>query len=168
MTDNDFINAEWGSGNIKKEWYTRPLKGPKVGEQLIVFTASPYYSPAYIAGIYRFSEELRASILRDMAPPEEVRLLAILMIVLILCICVVTHKVLLRAPSSRRQKRVVGVFVSLLLLFNFSLYVYYESGISGYTDIRMDVLLIWPVLIVNLALLISVMRRLVLNRQDSS
>lgn len=62
----------------------------------------------------------------------------------LLCLALFALSLPRSVPESRRRRLVAG----LLPLAALGLYAFYESGVSAYTDIRADLLLIYPALFV--------------------
>lgn len=148
--------GKYTPGKLKPEWYTRPLEGPKVGDRLIVFKVGEQSGGSFwIQYSYRFSDLDRELVLREMAPPERkdwtqlAAFLAILACPFLSLACFLRLRAPSGAPSRRRMYQAA---ILLLPLLSLATYGYYESGISLYSNIRTDVLLLWPALALSFAL----------------
>lgn len=138
-------------GKLKPEWFVRSFHGPKIGDRVIVF-GNLDASGALIVqpeAVYRFSKENRDAVLRYMAPAERSAWIQAPIALLLLALPLIGLVFLLAQPISfvsdrmrRRLRRCNYVFPLIAAV----LYAFYESGISIYTNIRVDLLLIWPAL----------------------
>ena len=130
-------------------WRTQPLKGPEVGDRLIVFAVGGNDGPTAIesAAAYRYSAANREIALRHMAK-ERAAEIQIPLFLAMMALPVLSLTLLRRAraaPASAKRPRQT---VAALAVVALGLYAYYEAGISAYSDIRIDLLLVWPALIV--------------------
>ena len=138
-----------------EEWSNMPFKEPKIGERLIIFTQQLPLNPlepAKIITAYEFSEDLKEMVIREMVPPERsgaVQLPLFLLILGIPLACLILLIVSIRSLNTKSNR--LTIFMSLMV---FAIYAYYESGISIHTNIRVDLLLIYPALLGNVAILI--------------
>lgn len=139
------------------------VKYPEIGEILIVFSLvkyDDYYSNGtrIILGkslivdgrFLNYSEEVKKLILSNMAPPERTGFaqdIALVFIVISPIIGIILYTLsLFLAFKSKQYLRTIIFFIPLFAL---TVYLYYESGISVYTNIRIDLLLIYPALILS-------------------
>jgi len=121
-----------------------------------LFGGAPDIS-AEVVEVYRFTPENRERVLSNMAPEERsgaIQLPLFYVILVIPCICLVLLMLscLKRFRSRRKTIWLLAVFLSVV---DFAVYAYYDSGISIWTNIRIDLLLVYPALILNSAILIT-------------
>lgn len=146
---------------------------PEVGEKLIVF-ALVKYDDYYRNGtriifgkslsvdgrFLKYSEEFKEPILSNMAPPERtghVQDLAFDFILISPIIGIILY--ILSLFSTFKTKQFLRTVIFFIPLLTLSIYLYYESGISVYTNIRIDLLFIylalflsfifWPILLIH-------------------
>ena len=135
------------SQGVTEAWKARPLAGPEVAAKLIVFAIGPVEAAAVQAwSVYRFSPQNRAVALEHAATERSGRI-QIPVFFLLLALPVAIMILFVRASSatiSPRARRHLRNAVSALAVFTLGLYVFYESGISGYSNIRVDLIVIWP------------------------
>jgi hypothetical protein len=138
---SDFEPGPAGQASrLKPEWSSRPLPSPNAGDRLIVFgrrTADGGLGVESWA-VFRDTPDNRATARRFMAPPERSLWVQAPVAVALLAAPVLAW-LLLRHPRRRRWTYAVAAAAA-------ALYAFYESGISLYTDIRVDLLLIYPAL----------------------
>lgn len=142
--------GKYTPGKLKPEWYTRPLTGPSVGEKLIIFKVGRQTDGSFLLQFsYAFSEANRELVLREMAPPERkdwtqaAAFFAMVTAPVLSLICFFR----LRSPVLSRSRRwILTAAILVIPLLSLATYGYYESGISIYSNIRIDVLVIWPAL----------------------
>ena len=136
-------------GNVKDnyiylKWQIPKPKGLQEGDKLIVIA---YVIPktkketfketeAEVAGVYKYSNANRETVLKNMAPPERKASIQLPLLLMIFIIPIFL----------KLQKRHHNVSIVLILL-QFVAYFIYESGISKYSNIRVDLLLVYPALI---------------------
>lgn len=155
----DTTPFDWYIRPLKKEWYKTPLIGPKEGEKLIVFTLEKRdlaEIDAEVIEVYKFSETNRKTVLENMAPPERDASVQIPLLLIILVIPVIS--LILYISSSAQYFTNKGVFYFLIMLLSFvqfAIYPIYESGISIHSNIRIDLLLVYPALLTSVIILIS-------------
>ncbi|MCH8924793.1 MAG: hypothetical protein IH924_01495 [Proteobacteria bacterium] len=146
------------SEGITEAWKARPLAGPEVTAKLIVFSIGPAEAAGVQAwSVYRFSPQNRAMVLEHAATERSGRiqipvfflLLALPVVIVILFVRTSSAKISPRAQRRLRQA------VSALAVLTLGLYVFYESGISAYSNIRVDLIVVWPA--VGTALVVGVL-----------
>jgi hypothetical protein len=120
------------------EWQRRPLAAPGAGERVLVFAlpADDGVLRVQSWAVYRATPENVATARRHMAPAERSWWLQGPIAVVLLALPVAGIVGLVR----RRR------WTYALPLAAGALYAYYESGISIYSNIRVDLLLLWPAL----------------------
>ena len=138
-------------------WYEKPLEGPTVGDKLIVFSYVPKGAPELVlqGPVFRYSDENRLLIIDQMAPPERedwIQLPIIALILLIPLLSIFFYRCSKHNNLSDTKRKLFRKLALILPLLALGLYVYYESGISMYSNIRIDLLLIWPALAFNIVL----------------
>lgn len=143
-------DGRYTPGKLKPEWYTRALAGPTAGYKLIIFKVDERSDGAFwIQYSYVDSSENRAIVLARMAPPERkdwtqvAAFLALLACPFLSLACYLGWQ---KASVPPVGKRILLAAILLLPLIALLIYRYYESGISIHSNIRIDVLLIWPAL----------------------
>jgi hypothetical protein len=137
----DFEPAEPGrAGQLKPEWKTRPLPGPTPRDRLIVFGRRVQDGSLGVESwaVFRDTLENRQMARRAMAPAERSGWVQG-PVALALLAAPVVALLLLRRGRRRRWNYVLAPAAA-------GLYAFYESGISLYTNIRVDLLLIYPAL----------------------
>lgn len=153
--DSNTTPFDWYSRPLKKEWYKAPLIGPKEGEKLIVFTLEKkdlVSIDAEVVEVYKFSESNRNTVLDNMAPPERKASIQIPLFLIILVIPMISI-ILYIAPFAQNKNILV---IMILSFVQFAIYRIYESGISIYSNIRIDLLLIYPALLASVVTIIAV------------
>ncbi len=159
-----------------KEWLEKGYVGPSVGDKLIIFVyttreALRKTGTLFIQGpIYRYTEENRFRVTEQMALPERTVWiqLPLFFVILLLPVASIIFSAISRKKNINKVRKQNLKAISLLLpLLSIILYIYYESGISSYSDIRIDLLIIWPAMIANgvmiivysLEMIIGIMRK---------
>lgn len=134
-------------GGTTEAWQARPLTGPTVGAELIVFSIGPPESLGILAwSVYRFTPQNRAGILEH-AATERSASIQIPVLVLILAIPLAMVILFVRSLSAavpEEKRRRLRRIDSVLAVLTLGLYVFYETGISVYSNIRIDLLVILP------------------------
>ena len=135
------------SEGVTEAWKARPLTGPEVAAKLIVFSIGPAQAAAVQAwSVYRFSPQNRAVVLEHAATERSGRIqipVFFLLVALPVAIIILFVRILSAEISPRAQRRLRQV-ISALVVLTFGLYIFYESGISAYSNIRVDLIVIWP------------------------
>ena len=135
------------SQGVTEGWKARPIESPEVAAKLIVFSIGPTEAAGVQAwSVYRFSPQNRAVVLEHAATersgqiqiPVFFLLLALPVLIVILFVRTSSAKI---SPRARRRLRHA---VSALAVLTLGLYVFYESGISAYSNIRVDLIVVWP------------------------
>lgn len=135
------------AGGVTEAWKARPLAGPEVGANLIVFSIGPAEATGVQSwSVYRFSVQNRAAAVEHAATERSARIqipiffliLALPVVIVILFVRAMSAKI---SPQTRRRLRLA---VAALAVLTPGLYVFYESGISVYSNIRIDLIVIWP------------------------
>ena len=134
-------------GGVTEAWKARPLAGPEIAAKLIVFSIGPAEAAGVQAwSVYRFSPQNRALVLEHAATERSGRI-QIPVFFLLLALPVVIVILFVRASSAKispRARRRLRQAVSALAVLTLGLYVFYESGISVYSNIRVDLIVVWP------------------------
>jgi hypothetical protein len=140
MRGDDYVREPNGGIRMKPEWYERPLPPPGEGERVIVFGNAVPSHPYRVLGwaVYRASADNLAVARRHMAPAERAGWLQLPLFLVIVAAPVASIVLAVR----RRRRR----WIYALALMAAGAYAVYESGISTYTNIRVDLLLIFPAL----------------------
>ena len=143
------------------EWYERgeqmglhhgPLTTPKPGDKLIVMFLEDQdlqNDPIKLVGIYRFSEKNKETVLSHMAPAERgglLQLLAFLYILITPFVCEYLAVAPIIKPRRNSMRRLQRKDIPLLVLIQFIAYAFYETGISSWSNIRIDLIPIIPAL----------------------
>ncbi len=135
------------SGGVTEAWKARPLAGPEIGAKLIVFSIGPAEAAGVqAASVYRFSPENRAVVVEH-AATERSGSIQIPLFFVILAMPFLMVTLLVRSSStemSQKARRGLRLAVSALAVLTLGLYVFYETGISAYSNIRFDLIVIWP------------------------
>ena len=115
------------------------LTNSKIGDRFLVFI-----NHMTVIRAFEYSDELRDYLVKHMAQPARTGLFQGLASLLILSLPVLSMILRRRKPK----------IIPLIFLLQLGLYVFYESGIPGYVNIRVDLLLIYPAILWNLVILI--------------
>ncbi len=133
------------SGGTTETWKARPLAGPEAAAKLIVFSIGE--DAGVLAwSVYRFSSQNRAVVLEHAAVERSAGIqipVFLLLIVLPIVIVVLFVRALSAKTSSRAKLRLRQAIFALAVLSP-GLYVFYELGISAYSNIRIDLLVVVP------------------------
>ncbi len=134
-------------GGVTESWKERAVSGPPVGAKLIVFAAGKgEYEGIATGSVYRFSPQNRALILEHAATERSAQiqipvfflLLALPVVITILFIRGLSGKF---APADLSRVRLTNPALAVLTL---GLYIFYETGISSYSNIRIDLIVVLP------------------------
>jgi hypothetical protein len=141
-------DGKWVMPRIKPEWAQRPLVAPSPGDRIIVFAAGvAEFKSIWAQAAFRFSPENRDFAVAHMAPPERsaaIQTPAFLLVLLAPAICLILHFASRSTALSAHAKYCLRLTLWLVLVLTPNVYAFYESGISIYTNIRVDLLLLWP------------------------
>ncbi len=159
--DRPFQNTirpnEWYERHGQEDWN---LATPKLGDKLIVIFLKDQdllNDPVKLVGIYMFSEKNKNAVLENMAPAErgaaiQIPLFLAILLNPIICFCVYMSS---RTKSlTRREKKTRRLIIVWLTLLQFATYIFYESGISMWTNIRVDFLVVGPALLASIVIII--------------
>ena len=149
-------DGSWIPPQLRPEWHQRALDPPKPGDQVIVFaTGVGEFKSIWAPAAFRLTPENRAFALAQMAPPERsaaIQTPAFLLILLAPLASIVLHLLqrssVVIAPVKFRLRLALWLVLFLVL----PVYTFYESGISIYSNIRVDLLLLWPAIALTLAI----------------
>lgn len=146
----------WVQPQLTPEWHQRPLVPPKPGDQVIVFAAGvAEFKSIWAQAAFRLTPENRAFVVAHMAPAERSAVIqapAFLLILLAPIVCVILHILLRSSALSAPLKYRLRLALWLVLFLVLPVYAFYESGISIYSNIRVDLLLLWPAIALTLAI----------------
>ena len=126
---------------------------PRAGEKILLFGGVNETEKTLYQGgpIFRFSDKNREQALQILAPPDRTGPLQLGAFFLILAMSVIGRFLLRRLRSeslSPRQRRWLRHLSKAVAFVAVGVYAFYESGICGYCNIRVDLLLIAPALVV--------------------
>jgi hypothetical protein len=135
-------------GTMTEEWYDASLEPPVLGSRLIVFGMYDKHTDTLALQDLRIEYNVtnRRIVLERMAPAERIWWMQLPLALLVCCMPIIS---LLRWRQEHIW-RIPAIMSGGALL----LYAFYESGISSYSDIRVDLLLVGPAVLVNAALLL--------------
>jgi len=138
----DYVRLMWRLPNIKP-------RGLQPGDKLIAFVLLRRDTlnkdiDAEATEVYKFSDSNRQTVLNNMAPPERKASIQLPLLLMILSIPIIL-KIIKRH----------GIFPIVLLCLQFVIYSIYESGISKYSNIRIDLLLVYPALLASIVILLT-------------
>jgi hypothetical protein len=146
----------WVQPQLKPEWHQRALVSPKPGDQVIVFAAGvAEFKSIWVQAAFRLTPENRTFVMTHMAPAERSAVIqtpAFLLVLLAPLACVILHMLLRSSAVSAPLKYRLRLALWLVLLLVLPVYAFYESGISIYSNIRVDLLLLWPAIALTLAI----------------
>lgn len=140
MRGDDYVRAADGTIRMKAEWYEQPLPAPAAGERVIVFGNVVPSHPYRVLGwaVYRASAENIDVARRHMAPAERAGWLQLPLFLFVVAAPVGAFVVAVRGHRRR--------WIYTLAATAAAAYALYESGISSYTNIRVDLLAVFPAL----------------------
>lgn len=154
MRVSDRIDPEDYRSGVRPEWHECPLNTPPAGTDIIAFVRAAEEGSSRLlikeTKVYRSTNHNRSIVSRNSAPAER-QGKAQRLIFFALVAFPVAGIVLIFT-----RLKGVGILLSVSV---FPLYVYYESGISIYSNIRLDRLLVWPALVLALISVIIFMSR---------
>lgn len=140
-------------GPLKNSYDNMPLVGPKVNEKLIVFLYPLNDGSgidAEIVDFYKYSkigkEMVAQNVYIERSEWIQNFLLAIILILPVINLAL--YMLIIKSSSIQIKNRLKKV-VFLIPLLAVILYLLYEAGVSPYYNIRVDLLLIYPALILN-------------------
>jgi hypothetical protein len=162
VRDDDYADrggmrdGAWIPPQLKPEWHQRLLDPPKPGDQLIVFTSGvAEFKSIWAQAAFRLTPENRVFVLAHMAPPERGAALqtpAFLLILLAPLACITLHLLRRSSAVSGPVKFRLRLALWLVLFLVPAVYDFYESGISIHSNIRVDLLLLWPAIALTLVI----------------
>lgn len=141
--------ANIAARRLKPDWANRRVAAPTAGDRFIVLTFGITKGWIRVEDAYRVSDENRSFVTRHMAPPERYGIVqgaAFLFILAAPVACILLH---FRSRSPRltdRQKGRARLALALAVPVAIAVYAFYESGVSIYSNIRADLLVLWPAL----------------------
>ena len=138
----DYVHLRWQLGGSKP-------RSLQAGDKLILFVLPNRDKAikdidAEITEVYKFSKANRETILNNMAPPERTSPIQLLLFLIVLSIPIIL-KIIKRH----------GIPSIVLICMQFISYSIYESGISRHSNIRIDLLLVYPALLASIVILLS-------------
>ena len=123
----------------------RPLK---IEDKVIVFSWLDDNGVAVVNSFYEYTAENKKRVLTHMAPPEwapNIKLLLFLLILVLPILGLITLVLFYALKTDSRRMRSLYLFSTVAPLLTLVTYIIYEMGISTYSNIRIDLLIIWPV-----------------------
>jgi len=138
----DYVQLIWRLPNIKH-------RGLQAGDKLIAFVLPNRDMrtkdiDAEVTEVYKFSNANRETVLENMALPERKAAIQLPLLLIILFI-----------PIFLKLQKRPHNFSIVLILLQFVAYFIYESGISIHSNIRIDLLLVYPALISSLVIFLT-------------
>ena len=142
-------------GGTTEAWQNRPLSGPAVGDRLIVFGGGPEDAFTVQAhAVYRLTAANRQAVLEHASRTHSVNAFIVLWVGMGACtlgaLTVFIFSFFAQDRTGRAERLRLGVIAFAAAALG--LYVYYESGVSPYAAIRIDLLLLWPAVGITLIL----------------
>jgi hypothetical protein len=125
--------------------HPRPLK---VGDKVIVFSWMDDNGVAIVNYFYEYTAENKKRALAHMAPPEwapKIKLLLFLLILIFPIMGLIMQVLFYTLKTDSRRMRSLYLFSIVAPVLTLIAYFIYEMGISSYSNIRIDLLIIWPV-----------------------
>ena len=123
----------------------RPLK---MGDKIIVFSWLDDNKVAVVNYLYEYTDENRRRVLTHMAQPEwapNIKLLLFLLILIFPILGLIILVLFYTLKTDSRRMRSLYLFSIVAPILTLVTYFIYEMGISTYSNIRIDLLIIWPV-----------------------
>lgn len=155
---------------LREGWHQKQMLAPEIGERLIVFgllqrpKASPVPSFKVVRAI-RYSPANRKVVVDHMAEPDRHPRIQGKVFLCILGVSLLTFIFACLTPLVfPKSKKVLGIMLTMLVAAcSFPLYVFYEIGIKT-GGIRIDVLILYPALFVDLIVIVICAIRLIRAR----
>ena len=123
----------------------RPLK---MGDKIIVFSWLDDNKVAVVNYLYEYTDENRRRVLTHMAQPEwapNIKLLLFLLILTFPILGLIMLVLFYTLKTDSRKMKSLYLFSIVAPILTLVTYLIYEMGISTYSNIRIDLLIIWPV-----------------------
>ena len=123
----------------------RPVK---IGDKVIVFSWLDDNGVAIVNYFYEYTDEHKKIALTHMAPPEwapKIKLLLFLLILIFPIIGLITLVLFYALKTDYRRVKSLYLFSIIAPILTSATYLIYEMGISTYSNIRIDLLVLWPV-----------------------
>ena len=123
----------------------RPLK---IGDEVIVFSWVDDSGVAVVNYFYEYSAENKKRALTHMAPPEwapNIKLVLFLLILIFPIMGLIMQVLFYTLKTDSRRMRSLYLCSIVAPVLTLIVYFIYEMGISSYSNIRIDLLIIWPV-----------------------
>jgi len=146
------ISARW---NLKDNPITvarnQPPQNPRplrVEDKVIVFSWLDDNGVAIVNYFYEYTAENKKRVLAHMAPAEwapNIKLLLFLLILIFPILGLITLVLFYTLKRDSRRMRPLYLFSIVAPILTLIAYFIYEMGISTYSNIRIDLLIIWPV-----------------------
>ena len=146
------ISARWNlkdspvavAGNQPPQ-HPRPLK---IEDKVIVFSWMDDNGVAIVNYFYEYTAENKKRALAHMAPPEwapNIKLILFLLILIFPIMGLIMQVLFYTLKTDSRRMRSLYLFSIVAPVLTLIAYFIYEMGISTYSNIRIDLLIIWPV-----------------------
>ena len=135
-------------GTMSRQWYDTEMDVPELGSRLIVFGRSNYNGDTLVLQDMRIEYNVtnRRIVLARMAPAERIWWIQ-LPVALLVCFMPILS-------LFRWNREKIWKVPAVLSGGGLLMYAFYESGISSYSNIRVDLLLVGPAVLLNAALLL--------------
>ena len=120
----------------------------KIGDKVIVFSWLNGNGVAVVNYFYEYTDEHRRRVLTHMAPPEwapKIKLLLFLLILIFPILGLIMLVLFYALKTDSRRMKSLYLFSIVAPILTLVTYLIYEMGISTYSNIRIDLLVIWPV-----------------------
>jgi len=130
---------------------SQPPQSPrslKIGDKVIVFSWLDDNGVAVVNYFYEFTDQNRRKIRTHMAKPERApkfQLLLFLLMLIFPIIGIVALKLSFSPKIEQATARYLLLYSIVAPILTLVTYLIYESGISTYSNIRVDLLIIWPI-----------------------
>ena len=130
---------------------TQPPQNPRplnIGDKVIVFSWLDNNEVAVVNYFYEYTAENKKIALTHMAPPEwapNIKLLLFILIMIFPILGLISLVLFYVLKTDSRRMRSLFIFSIVAPILTAVAYVIYEMGISTYSNIRIDLLIIWPV-----------------------
>jgi hypothetical protein len=146
LLHNMMVDPQHGNYELKPEEKVRAFSLPPVGSHILLSYCCVGKDENEISTqghLVSWSQQNEVNIAHTAVPMEASggRQAVLFLLILVVTVC----GIVLAITARRRPTLGAGCFLG-----SFLLYVMYESGISTYTNIRVDLLLIYPILLLNL------------------
>ena len=151
ITNTELRNHSYEGNSISTVKFGIPEKGEKI-IVLTIVSGGDFTVFTELVDFIKYSEQNKKIVLEKMAPAERdisAQLPLFFLIIISPLINLVLFIFLLKAKITYYKKKLIRLIIFVLPIIALGAYAIYESGISSYTNIRVDLFLISPALLLS-------------------